>query len=305
VGIPGLNKPNECPICKWVAPDFGKLRDHFGVHVTSGEAPQQRKRKPRIYIGVPAARVISASVLITLEKWAAPKWPGALPYEALVRHEAVPGRIDIARSILFHDAKKMDSDVHIQVDADCEILDCPLWLTLLHITTAQDMGFDFGIWPTFDATGTTVQINGDPKLINSIRPWPIEGARFGGEWFSRKILRLFKPIGEITGTTEEERYLLYMENNAKEGEDFNCCRRLREQGFKICADPRVRIGHRKEITKIASYPAPAKPAPAPTRSVDARSPSERPSSSPSAPERSPPHASPLPESSSRDEGTVA
>ena len=205
----------------------------------------------------PCARLVEAERIQSHLEWLDPwGWPdqGLPKVQAKYRLNAVAGRIDVSRSLLFEQAKKADADACIQLDADVEI-QTPLDRAMLFVADCYDRGYDLVIWPTVAADKKTLLLS-NPNRPNTpfLEPWEVTGGAFGGVVMSRKVLKNLKPISEITfAGVDEKPHPLYCTQEGAITEDYSFCNTVTNQGMKVCADPRVIIGHKKGVMLAAMY----------------------------------------------------
>jgi hypothetical protein len=198
----------------------------------------------RVLLGVPCARVMRSQFVADL--W---DWVDGSKHEILVRADTTSGRIDWSRSNLIERAKKWKSDVLIQMDTDV-MMGTPLRETLSFIQQDFSRGFDVVCGPTIGVNGR-VMIKYMPNVtkdtpVSGKSAFEVEACAFGFVAFSQKLVQTIKPAGFITDISGVV-YPLYTHYSTDTTEDWVMCRRVREQGMRVCVDPRIVVGHVKEV----------------------------------------------------------
>jgi hypothetical protein len=198
----------------------------------------------RILLGVPCARVIRSQFVADLYDWIADS-----KHEIQLRADTTSGRIDWSRSNIMERAKKMRADVCIQMDADV-MMGTPMRETLSYIQQDFSRGFDAVCGPTIGVNGR-VMIKYMPDVdqngpVSGKSAFEVEACAYGFVAFSRKLIETLKPAGFITDISGVV-YPLYTHYSTDTTEDWIMCRRIREQGMKVCVDPRIVVGHVKEV----------------------------------------------------------
>jgi hypothetical protein len=156
--------------------------------------------------------------------------------------DATAGRIDLSRSNLFEWAKKLEADAHVQIDTDVKLL-MPMWETLEICFEDFTLGYDVVIGPTVAYTARSMTW-GFKEKPHAYGPNPIVHGAFGWVAFSPRILQGLKPLSYITNVTHERLPLYCLSTDQTEDNSF--CDNATKQGFKVCCDFRLHVGHVKE-----------------------------------------------------------
>ncbi len=193
---------------------------------------------PVIAVGSPTARMLRSQFIIERDEWLSDN----RYFIPTPRLAAQAGRIDIARSDLFEWGRKVQADTHIQIDTDVKLLQ-PLHEMVQLVFEDFTLGYDIVIGPTvaFNARAMTWGFKSKP---HSFGPNPIVHGAFGWVAFSPRILRGLKPIDSMTNVNHEKLNLYCINGNL--GEDNTFCDTATSQGFKVCCDFRLHVGHVKE-----------------------------------------------------------
>ena len=195
--------------------------------------------KPKcIAVGAPCARMVRSQFFVDLFQWLSEN----RYFIPTPKPDAAAGRIDIARSSLFDWAKGLRADAHVQIDTDAKPLQ-PMYEMMELVFEDFTLGADVVIAPTA-AYNLRAMTFGYKEKPHSYGPNWIRGGAFGWVAFSPRILQGLKPIDNMTNV-EGERLNLYCANNNR-GEDNSFCDTAHEQGFKVCCDWRLHVGHAKE-----------------------------------------------------------
>jgi len=201
---------------------------------------------PVVAVGAPCARMVRSQFFIDLFQWLSDNRfhiPTPKP-------DAAAGRIDVARSGLFEWAKKLGPDAHLQIDTDVAFLQ-PMWEMMQIVFEDFTLGYDVVIGPTV-AYNARAMTWGFKEKPHSHGPNPIVHGAFGFVAFSPRILAGLKPIDSMTNVAHEK-IPLYCQNNNK-GEDNSFCDTATEQGFRVCCDFRLHVGHVKETILAPCLP---------------------------------------------------
>jgi hypothetical protein len=210
----------------------------------------------RVAPGMPCSRWVDAAAVGAWLEWLC-RYAGSDMQMLPPMLNAIPGRIDMSRSMLWDQAKAFDPDWHIQSDSDTAMR-TPIGLAVDYLEDCRHRGYDAVIWPTQDIN-SGVMLTDEDESGNSRSahlPWEVKGGAFGGVAFSRRLLRELKPLHSmpvIVSNEPPKLINLYMESTHRATEDFHLCERIREAGFRICADPRVMIAHVKWRYLVAAY----------------------------------------------------
>lgn len=182
--------------------------------------------------------MVRSQFFIDLFQWLSENrysWPTPKP-------DAMAGRIDVARSNLFEWAKKFEPAAHIQIDTDIAFLQ-PAYEMMDIVFEDFMLGFDVVIGPTV-AWNARSMTWGFKEKPHSYGPNPIVHGAFGWVAFSPRILKGLKPIDSIMSVNHEKWPLYCIADNR--GEDNSFCDTATSQGFKVCCDFRLHVGHVKE-----------------------------------------------------------
>lgn len=203
--------------------------------------------KPKsIAIGMPCARLVRSQFFIDLFQWVSEN----RYYIPTPKPDATAGRIDVARSQLFDWAKSFKPDAHVQIDTDIKFIQ-PMWDMMEIVFEDFTLGWDIVVGPTaaYNARSMTWGFSAKPQ---SYGPNPITHAAFGFVAFSPRILEGLKPLDYITNVNHERQGLYCLSTSQTEDNSF--CDNAHKQGFKVCCDFRLHVGHVKETVLTPCLP---------------------------------------------------
>jgi len=200
----------------------------------------------RVLIGVPCARVVRSQFFLDVLNWTD---------ESKHRIRILPnnsaGRIDWSRSQLIDAALAWNADLHLQIDTDVNPM-IPLQTAMSFINQDFSRGFDMVIGPTVGVNGRVMNNYGPnfkPPENFASSCFEIWAGAFGFVAMSPRLIKKVTsspPASNIVdiGDKKHPIYMIYREGTT---EDFDFCTRVREMGFKVGCDPRLEMGHAKEV----------------------------------------------------------
>jgi len=179
------------------------------------------------------------------------QWLGDERYTIPIpKPDATAGRIDLARSNLFEWAKKLEPDVHYQIDTDVALLQPMHEMTELVLEDFV-MGWDIVIGPTA-AYNNRAMTWGFEEKPHPHGPIKIKHGAFGFVAFSPRILEGLKPLSHITNVAHERLPLYCL--STEQTEDNSFCDNATSQGFRVCCDYRLHVAHIKELAIAPCLP---------------------------------------------------
>jgi hypothetical protein len=200
----------------------------------------------RILLGIPCARVVRSQFFLDLLNWT---YDSKHNIRHIVNNSS--GRIDWSRSQLIDAAVKGGFDLHIQMDTDvCPMI--PLQSVLSYINQDFSRGYDMVIGPTVGVNGRVMNNYGPdfhpPENFGSTC-FDVHAGAFGFVAMSPRLMKKVTespPASSIIdiGDNKHNIYMIYREGTT---EDFDFCYRVRDLGFRVGVDPRIEMGHAKEV----------------------------------------------------------
>ena len=200
----------------------------------------------RILAGIPCARVVRSQFFLDYLNWVG---ESKHVVKHLVNNSA--GRIDWSRSQLIDAAGEGKFDLHIQIDTDVSPM-LPFQTAISFINQDISRGFDLVIGPTVGTNGRVMNNYGPnfkpPDNFGS-NCFEIHAGAFGFVAMSPRLIekvRASPPASTLIdiGDKKHALYMIYREGTT---EDFDFCYRVRDMGFKVGCDPRLQMGHAKEV----------------------------------------------------------
>lgn len=225
------------------------------------------KEKGKVVVAVMTPRFMDTRAL-WVEQWmvqATEDW--AVLYPPMWADHS--GRVDVAFSSGFAMAKAVQKESgvptwYLRFDDDCgkPLLqsDCPahkrqdfclqrkatIGEVMDLVKDCNDRGWDVALGLTLDEGGNPIVQVHDSQIegINETEPFTVDGGGHGFCAVSPRVLEKLPLLAETTGQGGVN-IELYTEQNRHETEDAVFNRHCRENGFKVCEDPRLNWGHRK------------------------------------------------------------
>jgi len=203
------------------------------------------KRKS-VAVGMPCSRMVRAQFFIELLAWVSEE----RYFVPTPKPDATAGRIDLSRSQLFEWAQKLKPDAHVQIDTDIKFLQ-PMYEMMELVFEDFELGYDIVIGPTaaYNARSMTWGFQSKPHPYG---PNKIVHGAFGFAAFSPRILQGLKPLTTITNVNHETFNLYCLSTDQTEDNSF--CDNATRQGFKVCCDFRLHVGHVKETVLAPCLP---------------------------------------------------
>jgi hypothetical protein len=208
----------------------------------------------RVLIGVPCPDRLRTNWVIHYLKW----YRGATgDYVLGDQFEKTPNRMDVSISNLISGAKAFGPTWWVRLDADVKPL-VQLEECLAIAEENRKAGFFVTGAPTITESG--------------LKEWkPLKGVEeandkpFEVEWVSgsfvfthRSVIDHMEPVGTFTdhrGMTMK--FYIHLQRPGVT-EDVDFCERVRDLGFKVCADPRLRVKHLRSDLELPSFQPPMK-----------------------------------------------
>ena len=175
--------------------------------------------------------------------------------------ETTPNRMDFSISAMISEAKNRNPDVAIRLDADVEP-QTPLDEMLRIAKENEKAGFAITGSPSLNERGIIqAALLEDTPLDAAVEPRPYECKWVSGSLnvIPRRVFRAMIPvkripIGAFNSDASFDMYIQVQTVDSTEDVDF--CMRVRELGFRICADPRIMVLQNRPQTGIPSVRVP-------------------------------------------------
>ncbi len=153
----------------------------------------------------------------------------------------ISNRVDANRSLCLHNQRMLNLDM-IMLDSDV-IPSQPLDIILNYIEEDRKLGCHIIVAPLWSPTQRWI-IDPPPK---DDKPYEVNGGSLGFVYIPADIANAITPVSFYGFFGSKEGTPLYFRYTETSSEDSDFIMRMKYQGFKVCADPRIRVTHHKYI----------------------------------------------------------
>lgn len=228
-------------------------------------------KKLEFLVGIPSKKEHSAFFDAVIDNW--------LINASATKTKSISNRVDFNRNLIWERAKQLDTSL-IFVDTDIEP-NTPFKQVREYAYEDFAEGYDVVFAPTLEHTGRKPLFHA-PSLedYGKEEPYEVYNSSFGFTVISKRLIRELEPLTQVdmikdalddtdfpddskeklmieikkntslapivyAGTNN--RTPVYMTHTALLGEDNFFCKRVRELGYKLAIDPRIKVTHNVEI----------------------------------------------------------
>ncbi len=151
----------------------------------------------------------------------------------------ISNRVDANRSMCLHHQRALGLDM-IMLDSDV-IPNITLEMIQKYIDEDRKMGCHIIVAPLWSPAGRWII---DPPPTSD-KPYEINGGSLGFVYIPIEVANAATPVSFYTFFGVNAGTPLYFRYTEFNSEDSDFIMRMKYQGFKVCADPRIRVSHHK------------------------------------------------------------